>query len=172
LWVGIGCGVLFVIGGASAAWFGYSSYQTYEQAKSAVAAASGLGATISVSDAGVVVKLPGLGEVDAPVVPTATTTSITPSGPVPHGGAATPGGTASASAAPTPTLVVPTPSSGLGTGGPSCDAAAACCKAMAAKAGGQAAASCDALKSSPEFACAQALATYKKMAPLVGATCP
>jgi hypothetical protein len=45
---------------------------------------------------------------------------------------------------------------------------------MASKAGGQAqtVAGCDALKASPEFACAQALATYKKMAPLVGVTCP
>ncbi len=138
-------------------------------------AASGLGATISVSDAGVVVNLPGLGQVTAPAIPTATSTATSPSGvamPGTHAGT-TP--TSSASGAPTtsPTLVLPAPSGGLGTGGPSCEAAAACCKAMASKAGGQAqtVASCDALKASPEFACAQALATYKKMAPLVGVTC-
>jgi hypothetical protein len=161
--------VLLLIGGASAAWMAYGWYQGMEQAKSAMAAASSLGATVSVSDAGVVVRLPGLGEVSAPTAPTATSTS--PSGGFTPGGAATHG---AASAGPTPTLVPPTPS-GLGAkGGPSCDQAAACCRAMATKAGGQpqAAANCDALKASPEFACAQALATYKKMAPLVGVTCP
>ena len=167
VWVGLGCGALLAVGVAGAAWFYFSVFKPAQEVERAVtAAASGFGATVSVSDGGVVVKLPGLGEVTAPTAPTAAGT--TPPG------AATPGATATSSAAPTPTLVLPTPSSGLGTGGPNCDAAAACCKAMASKAGGQAqtVASCDALKASPDFACAQALATYKKMAPLVGVTCP
>jgi hypothetical protein len=163
VWLGLGCGALLLVGGAGAAWFYFSVFKPAQEVERAVAAASGFGASVSVSDAGVVVNLPGLGQVTAP-----TAAATTPSG------ASTPGAAATGSAAPTPTLVLPTPSSGLGTGGPSCDAAAACCKAMASKAGGQAqtVASCDALKASPEFACAQALATYKKMAPLVGVTCP
>lgn len=171
VWLGLGCGALLLLGSAGAAWFYFSVFKPAQEVEHAMTAASGLGATVSVTDAGVVVKLPGFGEVSAPASPT-------PNGVAPSG-AATPGATATATAtssnaAPTPTLVLPTPSSGLGTGGPSCDAAAACCKAMASKAGGQAqtVASCDALKASPEFACAQALATYKKMAPLVGVTCP
>ena len=166
MWLGLGCGALLLLGSAGAAWAYFYVFKPAQEVARAVTAASGFGATVSVSDAGVVVNLPGLGQVTAPTAPTAA--GRTPSGAI------TPGATASASAGPTPTLVLPTPSSGLGTGGPSCDAAAACCKAMASKAGGQAqtVASCDALKASPEFACAQALATYKKMAPLVGVTCP
>jgi len=165
VWLGLGCGALLAIGGAGAAWFYFSVFKPAQEVERAITAASGFGATVSVSDAGVVVRLPGIGEVTAPTAPTAAGTSRSGS---------TPGATATSSATPSPTLTPPTPSGGLATGGPSCDAAAACCKAMASKAGGQAqtVASCDALKASPEFACAQALATYKKMAPLVGVTCP
>jgi hypothetical protein len=149
VWLGLGCGALLLVGGAGAAWFYFSVFRPAQEIEHAVAAASGLGATVSIGSSGLVVKIPGLGEVAAPTTPS-------------------PGG-----AAPSPTSA-PTASTGIAKGGPNCDAAAACCKAMASKAGAQAQtiASCDALKSSPDFACAQALATYKKMAPLVGVTCP
>jgi hypothetical protein len=163
-----------LIGTAGAAYFYFAVFKpAREVAAAASAAASSIGATVSVGSSGVTVNIPGLGQVTAP------TTAPAPGAPAPSitvklpSGATTGSGTAGTATA-APTLVPPSPSGGLATGGPSCDAAAACCKAMASKAGGQAqtVSGCDALKSSPEFACAQALATYKKMAPLVGVSCP
>lgn len=180
VWLGLGCGLLLFLGAAGAAWFYFSVFKPAQAvAEAASAAASNLGATVSVGSSGVTVNIPGLGQVTAP-------TATTPGAPAPSitvklpSAAAKPGATASApsaaasSPAGAPTLVPPAASGVLTPGGPSCVAAAACCKAMASKAGGQAqtVAGCDALQKSPEFACAQALATYKKMAPLVGVTCP
>ncbi len=174
VWLGLGCGALLLIGAAGAAYFYFAVFKpAQEVAQAASAAASSLGATVSVGSSGVTVNIPGLGQVTAPTV-TASAGAPAPSITVklPSGTAATPSATA-ATPTSTPTLVPPAASGGLAPGA-SCTAAAACCKAMASKAGGQAqtVAGCDALKSSPEFACAQALATYKKMAPLVGVTCP
>jgi hypothetical protein len=110
-------------------------------------ASGGLGATVSVSDAGVVVKLPGVGEVTAPAPP------AEPGAASPGSHVATPGavasGAAGASALP-PTAVNLAP-------GASCAAAAACCKSMLEKSGaGAQAAQCEQMKT----------------APLVGAVCP
>jgi hypothetical protein len=71
------------------------------------------------------------------------------------------------------TLVLPGPA-GLATGGPVCEEAARCCRSMVAKSGGNAAAeaACDNMKAMPQVGCVQALETYKRSAPLVGATCP
>ena len=164
LWVGLGCGALLLIGAAGVAWAYFTFVRPAQELAKAAAAASSLGATISVGDGGVTVKLPGL-DVTAPTA----TTETTPATPTSPGGprAGTPLPSGSASAAPSPTTVNLTP------GGPSCAAAAACCKAMLEKTGATAqVGQCEQLKSAPEFGCAQALATYRKTAPLVGASCP
>jgi len=162
VWVGLGCGALLLIGGAGAAWFYFSIFKPAQAVANAVAS-GGLGATVSVSDAGVVVKLPGVGEVTAPA-PTAEPGAATPGT---H--AATPGGVASGAAgaaALPPTAVNLAP-------GASCAAAAACCKSMLEKSGaGAQVAQCEQMKSAPEVVCANALATYRKTAPIVGAVCP
>jgi hypothetical protein len=153
-----------LIGGAGVAWFYFSIVRPAQQLASAAAAASSLGATISVGDGGVSVRLPGM-DVTAPT----TTPDGTPAAPAPGGTAVGTPGTpsAGASALPAPTTVNLTP------GGPSCAAAAACCKAMLEKTGATAqVGQCEQLKNAPEFGCAQALATYRKTAPLVGASCP
>jgi hypothetical protein len=61
-----------------------------------------------------------------------------------------------------------------GAGGPVCEQAAACCKSMAEKGGGDAnaIAACDNMKTLPLVGCSQALETYKRTAPILGATCP
>jgi hypothetical protein len=164
LWVGLGCGALLLIGASGAAWFYFSIFKPAQMVASAVASAGGLGATVSLSDAGVVVRLPGVGEVTAAAPPAAE-----PGAAAPGAQAAAPGttaGTAGASAVPAPTAVNLAP-------GASCAAAAACCKSMLEKSGaGAQAAQCEPMKSAPEVVCAQALATYRKTAPLVGAVCP
>lgn len=165
MWVGIGCGALLLLGGAGVAWAYFSIVRPAQELAKAAAAASSLGATISVGDGGVSVRLPGL-DVTAPTA-TAGGTTVTPeSENAPRAGTpASPSG--AASAAPAPTTVNLTP------GGPSCAAAAACCKAMLEKSGASAqVGQCEQLKNAPEFGCAQALATYRKTAPLVGAACP
>jgi hypothetical protein len=127
VWLGVGCGVLLLLGGASAAWFFYT-------ASRGITAALEAGAALA--DAGVTLTPPAAG------------------------GA---GGT----------LIVPGPG-GLATGGPACEQAAKCCRSMVAKSGGNPAAeaACDNMKTMPQIGCTQALETYKRSAPLVGATCP
>lgn len=160
VWVGLGCGALLLLGASGAAWF-YFSY--YKPAKALIAAAGSAGA-IEVSDAGVVVKLPGGGEVNL-TAPPATAGAATPGAHVATPGAAA-SGTAGASALPLPTAVDLTP-------GASCAAAAACCRSMLEKSGAASqAGQCDPMRTAPEVVCAQALATYRKTAPIVGAVCP
>jgi hypothetical protein len=128
LWIGLGCGVLLLFGGAGAAWFLYSA------TRGITAALEGAGLT----DGGISISVPPAGA---------------------GGGAGT--------------LVVPGPGD-LATGGPVCDQAAKCCRSMVAKSGGNPAAetACDNLKTMPRIGCTQAFETYKRSAPLVGATCP
>jgi hypothetical protein len=61
-----------------------------------------------------------------------------------------------------------------GAGGPICEQAAACCKSIAAKGGADpsAVAACESMKTLPLVGCTQALETYKRTAPIIGATCP
>jgi hypothetical protein len=129
VWLGVGCGVLMLLGGAGAAWFFYTASQ-------GISAALAVGSALA--DGGI---------------------SIT----VPPGAAGGAGGT----------LVLPGPA-GLATGGPACEQAAQCCRSMVAKSGGNPAAeaACDNMKAMPQVGCVQALETYKRSAPLVGATCP
>ena len=166
VWVGLGCGALLLLGGAGASWVYFSIVRPAQEAERAIKAAGGLGASVTVGDGGVVVKLPGIGEVSAPTAP-----------PPANAAPAAPDGPGVAPARPGTPLTPAVPSAGspsLAAGGPSCVLATACCKSVAAKAGGQAqaVAGCDALSSAPEFACAQALATYRKTASLLGASCP
>jgi len=169
LWAGLGCGALLLIGGAGSAYFYFAVFRPAQQLVAAATAASGLGATVSISDGGIVLKVPGVAEINA----AAPEAAATPGAATPGAGAqAAPGtppaaGSAGASALPAPTTVTLTP------GGPSCAPAAACCKAMLEKTGaGAQAGQCEQMKSAPEAICAQALATYRKTAPLVGASCP
>ncbi len=164
LWVGIGCGALLFLG-AIGAWAVYAFVVQPIQEAQEVASGitNGTGASISVSDGGVVVRMPGVGEITTPTAaPTATT-------PAPNAaGAGTPSPTASSAP------VIPTLDAGaMAVGGPSCAPAAACCRSLLEKTGaiGQTG-QCDQMKNMPEIGCAQALATYKKTAPLVGASCP
>lgn len=62
----------------------------------------------------------------------------------------------------------------LTAGGPECEQAAACCKAMATKAGGDpsAVSACESMKTMPLVGCTQALETYKRTAPMLGIKCP
>jgi hypothetical protein len=131
VWLGVGCGVLLLVGGAFAAWFFYTASQT-------LSAALAVGSALTLADGGV---------------------SVT----VPPAGAGGSGGT----------LVLPGPA-GLATGGPNCELAAKCCRSMVAKSGGNPAAeaACDNMKTLPQVGCVQALETYKRSAPLIGATCP
>jgi hypothetical protein len=132
VWLGLGCGVLlFLVGGAGAAWFFYT-------ASRGLSSALAVGSALSVVDGGVTLTVP----------------------PGAAGGA---GGT----------LALPGPG-GLATGGPVCEQAASCCRSMVAKSGGSPAAeaACDNMKGMPQVGCVQALETYKRSAPLVGATCP
>jgi hypothetical protein len=128
VWLGVGCGVLLLVGGAGAAWFFYAASQ-------GISAALAVGSALVLADGGV-------------------------SAPVAAGGAEG-------------TPVVPGPA-GLATGGPDCELAATCCRSIVTKSGGNAAAAeaCDNMKSAPRLACAQALETYKRSAPVIGATCP
>jgi hypothetical protein len=66
------------------------------------------------------------------------------------------------------------PDGALNTGGPTCEQAAACCRAVVAKTGGNAdmQATCEAMRQAPQIGCVQALETYRRTAPLVGASCP
>jgi hypothetical protein len=164
LWVGIGCGALLFLG-AAGAWAVYAFViQPVQEAHEATAAiTNGTGASISVGDDGVVLKMPGVGEITAP---TAAPTTATPA---PNAaGTATPAPTASTAP------VIPSLDAGAMTvGGPSCAAAAACCRSLLEKTGATAqTGQCEQMKNMPEIGCAQALATYKKTAPLVGASCP
>ena len=162
VWVGIGCGALLFLG-ATGAWGVYAFVvRPLQEAQEAVAGVpSGLGASISVSDGGVSVKMPGLDI----TTPTAAPTTVTPA-PT-SAGAGTP--------SPTPTQpVLPSVDAGaMAVGGPSCAAAAACCRSLLEKTGATAQmGQCDQMKGMPEIGCAKALATYKKTAPLGGAVCP
>jgi hypothetical protein len=131
VWLGVGCGVLLLVGGAGAAWFFYTASQK-------ISAALAVGSAIAFVDGGVAVTVPPTGA----------------------GGA---GGT----------VILPGPA-GLATGGPSCELAAKCCRSMVAKSGGNPAAeaACDNMKTLPQVGCEQALETYKRSAPLIGASCP
>jgi hypothetical protein len=164
LWIGLGCGALLVLG-AVGSWVAYAFViAPMREAQEAVAGVTdGTGASITVSDGGVVLKMPGVGEI---TTPTATPTAATP--------APNAVGTSTASPTSTTAPVLPTVDAGsLTVGGPSCAAAAACCRSLLEKTGATAqTAQCDQMKSMPEIGCAQALATYKKTAPLVGASCP
>jgi hypothetical protein len=164
VWVGVGCGALLLVGAAGAGWFYFSVVRPVQEAQKVLADA-GLGAAITVGDGGVEVKLPGL-DISTPLTQ--------PPGAAAPGAQPTAGSGTSPGSPSTASPVAPVPSAGaLAKGGPSCTAAIACCKAMTAKAGPSANnLGCEALAQSPEFACVQALATYRKMAPLVGASCP
>jgi hypothetical protein len=65
-------------------------------------------------------------------------------------------------------------SGGLAAGGPVCEQAAACCKSIAEKGGADpsAVAACENMKTLPLVGCTQALETYKRTAPIIGAKCP
>jgi hypothetical protein len=69
---------------------------------------------------------------------------------------------------------VTAPNGGLATGGPVCEQAAACCKAIVGKtaASPQALSGCEGMLKAPQIGCTQALETYRRTAPLVGASCP
>jgi hypothetical protein len=171
--IGLGCGALLLLGGAGAAWFYFSVVRPAQEVARAVSELDGgLGATVSVSDAGVVVKLPGVGEITAAVPPapgaTEAPTAATPGAAPP----ARPGTTPTASVPAVPSAV-PTTNVNLTPGGPSCAAAAACCRAVLEKSGATAqVAQCEQLKTAPEVACAQALASQRQIAAAVGAKCP
>jgi hypothetical protein len=176
VWVGIGCGALLVLGGAGA--WGVYSYVTRAQEATNLLADSG--ASISVGDGGVVLNMPGVGQITAPTTPPVEAPAPgSPAVVTPHPGSPTPspgstthsGATSDAGATPTP---IPTLDTGkLAVGGPSCAPAAACCRAVMEKTGaGAQAAMCDNMKSMPEVGCAQALATYRQTASSVGAKCP
>jgi hypothetical protein len=173
VWVGIGCGALLFLGGA-AAWgvYAFVVRPVQEAQEAASAITNGTGASITVGDGGVVLNMPGVGQITAPTSDPASGDKAR----APSGGTASPGGGATATPTATTTTNPALPSvdaGSLAVGGASCVQAAACCHAVMEKTGaGAQSAACDNMKSMPEVGCAQALATYRKTAPLVGAKCP
>ncbi len=140
MFLAVGCGVLLILGAASAGWFFYSA----SRAVSSIAA---------MVDGGVPLTIPSV------AMPTAEQ--------APDPGAENTEDTADAG------VLSPTPPTGFAPG-PSCPQAAACCKALVTKAGANpaAVAACDNLLKAPGIGCAQALETYKRTAPVMGAKCP
>jgi hypothetical protein len=147
--LGLGCAGLLVLSAAGAAGVYFYVIKPAQEVQQAVQAASELGgATVSLSDGGIVVQAPN-----------GVTANVTDAGIVVQ----TPSGAS-----------VPLNSLGLQTGGPVCDQAAACCKSMAEKTGADptALAVCGSFKSMPAIGCQKALESYRESAKALGAVCP
>jgi hypothetical protein len=143
LLLGLGCAGLLLLSAAGAAGFYFFVMKPAQEVQKALEAA---GATVSLSDGGIVVQGPG-----------GLTANVTDGGIVVQA----PG---------TPAV----PLNSLGAGGPACEQAAACCKKIAEKTGAAASAlaACNQFQSLPAIGCQQALEAYKRSAAGVGATCP
>lgn len=173
VWVGLGCGALLFLG-AAGAWGVYAFVvRPVQEAEAAASAIANTGASITVGDGGVVLNMPGVGQITAP-----TSEPEGEKARAPSGGTLNPGSGTTLAPSPSGTTAtnpaLPVIDAGaLATGGATCVQAAACCHAVMEKTGaGAQAAACDQMKSMPEVGCVQALATYRKTAPLVGAKCP
>jgi hypothetical protein len=149
LLLGLGCAGLLVLGAAGAAGVYFYVIKPAQEVKQAVEAASQLGgATVSLSDGGIVVQEPN-----------GVTANVTDAGIVVQ----TPGG-----------ATVPLNSLGLASGGPLCEQAASCCKSLAEKTGSDPStlAVCGSFKSMPSIGCQKALEAYRQSAKALGAVCP
>jgi hypothetical protein len=150
LLLGLGCAGLLFLGGIGAASVYFFVVKPAQEVQKALTAAGGLasGATISVSDGGIVVQGPN-----------GVSANVTDAGIVVQ----TPNGQA-----------VPLGALGLAAGGAVCEQAATCCKNISEKTGNDPAALavCNTFKSMPAVGCQQALAAYRRAAAGVGAACP